>query len=111
MTGMPPDTNGMPPARSGKLPAENGMPQPHTGRRQKPCSSPPKRRGPAYDRRPAAGPGRTPQPTQRHGISRRPVLVELPEEPPQLTPAAARALLRILLKARAVQNDQEGDRL
>ena len=27
------------------------------------------------------------------------ILVELPDEPPRLTPAAARALLRILVKA------------
>jgi hypothetical protein len=104
MTGMPPDTNGMPEA-------DNGMPQPLTGKRQKPCSSPPKRRGPAYDRRPAAGPGRTPRQTQRHGTTRRPVRVVLPKEPPRLTPAAARALLRVLLKARAAQNDEEGVRL
>jgi hypothetical protein len=32
--------------------------------------------------------------------------VILPDEPPRLTPAAARALLRILIKARA---RQEGD--
>jgi hypothetical protein len=43
--------------------------------------------------------------------------VEFPDELPPLTPEAARALLRILLKARATQNDQqtaprrqEGDR-
>jgi hypothetical protein len=35
----------------------------------------------------------------------------LPDEPPALTSAAARTLLRILLKAHAAQNDQEqGDR-
>ena len=111
MTGMPPDTNGMLEADNGMPPAENGMPQPLTVKRQKPCSSPPKRRGPAYDHRPAAGPGRTPRRTQRHGISRRPVRVVLPKKPPRLTPAAARALLRILLKARVAQNDEEGDRL
>jgi hypothetical protein len=104
MAGMPPDTNGMP---SG----DNGMPQPLTGKRQKPCSSPPKRRTAAYDRRPAAGPGQTPRRTQRHGTSRRPVRVVLPDEPPKLTPDAARALLRVLLKARAAQNDEEGDRV
>jgi hypothetical protein len=32
--------------------------------------------------------------------------VILPDEPPTLTPAAARALLRILLKARARADDQ-----
>ena len=42
--------------------------------------------------------------------------VELPEEPPQLPPAAARALLRILLKAhhaqtarQAADSGQEGE--
>jgi hypothetical protein len=81
-----------------------------TGRRQKPCSHPPKPRPGAYARRPGAGPGRTPQRAQRHGIDRRPVQVLLPDEPPTLTPAAARALLRVLLKAHAARNDQEGDR-
>jgi hypothetical protein len=33
------------------------------------------------------------------GAPGRPISVELPEEPPRLTPGAARALLRILLKA------------
>jgi len=108
MTGMPPSGNGMPPAaseppqsRPGMPPADHGMPHPVTGKPQKPCSSPPKRRRPAYDHRPAAGPGRPPRRTQRHGTSRRPVRVVLPPEPPQLTPAAARALLRILLDAAA----------
>ncbi|HLI40230.1 MAG TPA: hypothetical protein VKV35_01100 [Streptosporangiaceae bacterium] len=31
----------------------------------------------------------------------------LPDEPPRLTPAAARALLRVLLKAHAAQSAQE----
>ncbi|MDQ2874525.1 MAG: hypothetical protein M3Y33_06845 [Actinomycetota bacterium] len=34
------------------------------------------------------------------------VLVVLPDEPPQLTPGAARALLRILLKAAEVQKGE-----
>ena len=75
--------------------------RPVTGRRQRPCSHPPKLRPGAYDRRPAAGPGRPPRRTQCHGIDRRPVRVVLPDEPPTLSPAAARALLRVLLKARA----------
>jgi hypothetical protein len=33
--------------------------------------------------------------------------VELPDEPPQLTPAGARALLRILLKAHAAQSTRQ----
>jgi hypothetical protein len=55
--------------------------------------------------RPGAGPGRTR--THRHGDSRRPVSVILPDEPPTLTPAAARALLWVLLKAHAAQNDEQ----
>ena len=35
--------------------------------------------------------------------------MELPEEPPQLTPEAALALLRVLLKARAARRGEEGD--
>jgi hypothetical protein len=84
--------------------------RPLTGKRQKPCSHPPKPRTGAYDRRPGAGPGRTCR-THCHGDGRRPVRMALPDEPPTLTPAAARTLLRILLKAHATQNDQEqGDR-
>src|SRR5512142_449287 len=113
MTGMPSADPGMPP------PADPGMPpapmvgpadddtprKPLTGRRQKPCSPPPKTRPEAYPRRPGAGPGRTR--AHRHGASRRPVRAVLPDEPPLLTPAAARALLRVLLKAHAAQNDQK----
>jgi hypothetical protein len=84
--------------------------QPVTGRRQKPCSHPPKPRTGAYDRRPGAGPGRTNR-THCHGDGRRPVRMVLPDEPPALPPAAARALLRILLKAHAAQQgDQETGR-
>jgi len=43
----------------------------------------------------------------RHGDSRRPVRVVLPDEPPTLTPAAAQALLRVLLKAHAAQSDEQ----
>ena len=82
--------------------------KPVTGRRQTPCSRHPKSRPGTYPRRPGAGPGRTPRGTQRHGTSRRPVRVILPDEPPALTPAAARALLRILLKAHAETTAHEG---
>jgi hypothetical protein len=36
--------------------------------------------------------------------------VEVPDEPPPLTPAAALALLRVLLKARAARHGEKGDR-
>jgi hypothetical protein len=103
MIGMPsPAEPGMPPpAATGSATARKTL----TGRLQKPCSSPPKSRPGAYPRRPGAGPGRTQ--AHRHGDSRRPVRVVLPDEPPTLTPAAARALLRVLLKAHAAQNDEQ----
>jgi hypothetical protein len=103
-SGMPRDGNGIP-QRAGGMPR-----RPLTGKPHSPCSHPPKPRSAAYDRRPAAGPGRTPPRTQRRSAEQtRQVRVELPEEPPQLTPEAALALLRILLKARAAQH-QEQDR-
>jgi hypothetical protein len=75
---------------------------------QKPCSAPPKRRPPAYDHRPGAAPGRT---TRSHRTRPdphdEPVRVILPDEPPWLTPAAARALLWILLKAHAQLTEQK----
>ena len=81
-----------------------------TRRRQKPCSAPPKRPGGAYDRRPGAAPGRPPRCTRTRATSAEPVRVLLPDEPPRLTPAAARALLRVLVKAHAAQTaKQEGD--
>ena len=64
-------------------------------------SAPPKSRPGAYAPSSGAGPGRRPI---RHPATRaQPVRVLLPDEPPALTPAAARALLRILLKAQAAQ--------
>ncbi len=36
--------------------------------------------------------------------------MELPQQPPQLTPQAALALLRVLLKARAARQHQQGHR-
>jgi hypothetical protein len=65
--------------------------------------APPKTRPGAYAPRPGAGPGRALRRTQCHDDSRRPVRLVLPAEPPVLNPAAARALLRILLKAHAAQ--------
>jgi len=82
-----------------------GMPPPAPGGRKKPCSQPlshpPKRRNPAYDHRPGAGPGRPHQRARPRAADHQRVRVILPDEPPRLTPGAARALLRILLKARA----------
>jgi hypothetical protein len=108
-SGMPSADPGMPPADTGMPSPASGMPQQLTGKRQRPCSSPPKRRRTAYDHRPAAGPGRPPRRTQRRGADRRPVRVVLPDEPPQLNPAAARALLRILLKAWTAEDQAAGD--
>lgn len=106
MTGMPsPADPGMPtPAATGT--ADRGTARkPLTLRQQTPCSPPPKSCPEAYPRRPGAGPGCTR--THRHGDSRRPIRVALPDEPPTLTPAAARALLRVLLKAHAAQSDEQ----
>lgn len=58
--------------------------------------APPKTRNRPYDNRPKSGPGRAP----RRNSPRNAVRVILPDEPPPLTPGAARALLRILIKAR-----------
>ncbi len=69
-----------------------------TARKEKACSGPPKRRDAAYPRRPGAGPGRTPR---RASADRKSIRVILPDEPPVLTPGAARVLLRILVKAHA----------
>ena len=57
---------------------------------------PPKSRDRPYDNRPRSGPGRT---ARRTSPDRTAVRVILPDEPPRLTPGAAQALLRILLKA------------
>ncbi len=56
---------------------------------------PPKTRNRPYDNRPRSGRARAARPTQHEQAVR----VILPDEPPQLTPGAAAALLRILLKA------------
>lgn len=81
---------------------------PVTGRRQKACSGPPKTRPAAYPHRPGAGPGRTSRRARDRSADRKRIRVILPDEPPVLTPGAARVLLRILLKAhaQALENDQ-----
>lgn len=106
MTGMPsPDDSGMPPADPTGTVGNSAARNPLTSKPQNPCSPPPKTRPEGYPRRPGTGPGRTR--AHRHGDSRRPVRVILPDEPPTLTPAAARALLRVLLKAHAAQTAQQ----
>jgi hypothetical protein len=122
MTGMPSPGNGMPDSADGMPETGNGMPHPAggmpqrtggmphrtlTGKPHNPCSHPPKRRGPAYDHRPAAGPGRTSRRARARVTDRQEVRVILPDEPLNLTPAAARVLLRILLKARARTSEYE----
>ena len=106
MTGMPPEADsGMPPPAATGAAGSGAARKSLTPRGQTPCSPPPKSRPEGYPRRPGAGPG---QPrAHRHGDSRRPVRVVLPDEPPTLTLAAARALLRVLLKAHAAQNDEQ----
>jgi hypothetical protein len=101
MIGMPPEVDPDMPTPAATGTTSSAARKPLTSRLQSPCSPPPKPRPGAYPRRPGAGPGRTR--THRHDDSRRPVRVVLPDEPPRLTPAAARALLRVLVKAQAAQ--------
>ena len=68
-----------------------------TGQKKRACSGPPKSENRPYDNRPRSGPGRA---TRRTPPDKNAVRVVLPDEPPRLTPGAATALLRILLKAR-----------
>ncbi len=58
-------------------------------------SGPPKSRNRPYDNRPQSGLGRA----FRMSTGEKAIEVVLPDEPPRLTPGAARALLRVLLKA------------
>ena len=62
-----------------------------------PCSAPHKSRKRPYDNRPRSGPVPAKQRTPRKTDA---IRVDLPDEPPTLTPEAAWALLRILIKAR-----------
>jgi hypothetical protein len=64
--------------------------------KKKACSGPPKSRNRPYDNRPRSGPAPAKQRTPRKTDA---IRVDLPDEPPTLTPEAARALLRILIKA------------
>jgi hypothetical protein len=74
-----------------------------TARKQSACSGPPKSRSRPYDNRPGSGPGRMP----RHAQDQGDIHVILPAEPPRLTPGAARALLRVLVKAHARLKGQD----
>jgi hypothetical protein len=91
-------------------PSTGPITAPLTGRPHKPCSPPPHSRPAAYDHSPAAGPGRTPRRAQRRWEQTRKLRVALPQRPPQLTLEAALALLRVLLKARAAREHQQGHR-
>ena len=67
---------------------------------------PPKTRNRPYDNRPRSGPGHA---TRRAPHDEDTVRVVLPDEPPRLTPGAAAALLRILLKAHdQMTRDEQG---
>ena len=65
-------------------------------KRKRPAQRPHKSQNRPYDNRPRSGPGRA---ARRTPTDENAVRVVLPDEPPRLTPGAARALLRILLKA------------
>lgn len=73
-------------------------------RQQRACSGPPKSRSRPYDNRPRSGRKRAP--SRKPGDDR--IRVILPEEPPRLSPAAARALFRILIKADARRENRNG---
>jgi hypothetical protein len=60
------------------------------------CSAAPKRKTRPDDNRPRSGPANAKQRTPRKTDA---IRQDLPDEPPTLTPEAARALLRILIKA------------
>jgi hypothetical protein len=74
---------------------------------RKPYSDPHKRQPAAYDRRPGTALDRAARSTSQRTDDARKVRVILPDEPPRLTPAAARALLRILV--RAADPDRKGE--
>ena len=64
--------------------------------KKKACSGPPKSRNRPYDNRPRSGPAPAKQCASRRTDA---IRVDLPDDPPTLIPEAARALLRILIKA------------
>jgi hypothetical protein len=89
MSGTPPPSSGGMPRPAAGSPARRGN-RPH-GRR----SPPPKPAGTAYDHKPAAGPAAG----RARPAAAQEVRVIVPDQLPPLTPAAARALLHILVDA------------
>ena len=77
--------------------------------KEKACSAPRKSRNRPYDNRPESRPAPAKRPAPRETDA---IRVVLPAEPPALNPEAARALLRILLKAHerlnGIDNPQGG---
>jgi hypothetical protein len=98
MTGMPPRSSDGMPRPAAARPIQRGN-RPH-GRR----SPPPKPAGPAYDHRPAAGPAAR----RTRPAAAQEVRVIVPDQLPPLTPAAARALLRILVAAAGPADSNDG---
>jgi hypothetical protein len=79
------------------------------GRKEKAAQGPPKTKNRPYDNRPRSGPGRA---ERRTPPTTNAIRVVLPDEPPRLTPGAAAALLRILIKAHdqlAETDNPQGD--
>jgi hypothetical protein len=74
---------------------------------KKACSAPHKPRNQLYDNKPRSGPGRA---VRRTLPDENAVRVVLPDEPPRLTPGAAKALLRILVKAHDQLNGTDDPR-
>ena len=72
--------------------------------KKKACSAARKSQKRPYDNRPRSGPDRA---KRRTPARRNAVRVVLPDEPPRLTPEAARVLLRILLKAHDRLDDND----
>jgi hypothetical protein len=100
MSGTPPRSSGGMPRPAAGSPARRG------NRRHDRRSPPPKPAGTAYDHRPAAGPA-----ARRARLApAQEVRVIVPDQPPPLTPAAARVLMRILLAAAGRDSSDSSDR-
>ena len=93
-------------------PPTNTVTAPRTAKPPKPCSHPRQSRPAAYDHSPATGPGRAPRRAQRgRSPQTKKLRVQLPPQPPQLTPDAALALLHVLLTIRTARQHQRKHRL